>query len=303
MQAIDILRCSKVIRYFASGKIKFRYVLQNMHIIKEVTGILDVVYKTTLTLQKKECTLSDLYACWLKMKLKLRNYQRTHLSTNLVTALEDELEKREHSILKNRSMLSAVYLDRRFTKQLTENETLIAKDTILKVWERMKTLKEYDSHNLSANSGLDEPKNTSNEMLEELINSTEQRATSATSASSLNPRAGSEWLAEKTKLMLHFDEFEKMDRPDIEKTALKQWMEYKDKFPELSLLASIFHSIPPSQASVERSFSALAITFNARRCKLSQSVLEQLMLIKINEELADNIFKGDIQKLKNEIVP
>lgn len=63
------------------------------------------------------------------------------------------------------------------------------------------------------------------------------------------------------------------------------------------MVATVLFGVPPTQATVERTFSVVGFIFNNRRFKLSQSMLESIMLTKMNKDLAEEIFKADVEEL------
>lgn len=69
----------------------------------------------------------------------------------------------------------------------------------------------------------------------------------------------------------------------------KHWTARKDTHPELSAVALVVMTVPSTQVSVERSFSALAIVLSPARTKLSAQNLANILLIKLNSELLPKI--------------
>lgn len=77
------------------------------------------------------------------------------------------------------------------------------------------------------------------------------------------------------------------------------WEKSKEEFgPEIYELASIIHSIPPTQASVERNFSALKFMFTDCRYNLAQDLLESLLLIHLNQDMYESVKIAEIEKFK-----
>lgn len=67
------------------------------------------------------------------------------------------------------------------------------------------------------------------------------------------------------------------------------WQKNSQLKPELYKLASIIHAVPPSQTTVERAFSAMALILSPLRTNLSDRNLENSLLIRLNRELFDGI--------------
>lgn len=64
-------------------------------------------------------------------------------------------------------------------------------------------------------------------------------------------------------------------------------------------MATIFNGCPPSQATVEREFSTLNYIFGPLRSKLSNRILSDIMIIKLNSELLYDFFvqeRKDLEK-------
>ena len=74
-------------------------------------------------------------------------------------------------------------------------------------------------------------------------------------------------------------------------SILKFWKNKKNDFPELHAVACVINGLPPTQATVERSFSVLALIYNNRRSQLSQNMLENILRIKLNAEIVSSIFE------------
>lgn len=67
------------------------------------------------------------------------------------------------------------------------------------------------------------------------------------------------------------------------------WRELKNYNPDMYQLASQMLSVPSSQVSVERAFSALELIHTNRQSSLKDENLQNLLLVKFNCNLLDNI--------------
>lgn len=74
-------------------------------------------------------------------------------------------------------------------------------------------------------------------------------------------------------------------------------MEFGD---ELYELACIIFAIPPTQASLERNFSALKYMFTDNRYNLAGDLLESLLLVHLNRNYFLVIMAKDIEILEND---
>ena len=70
---------------------------------------------------------------------------------------------------------------------------------------------------------------------------------------------------------------------DIKYDVMEYCKEKKFKFPHLYQLAMVVHSVPPTQVSVERSFSALKLILTDLRSNLSSDSLKKLLFVKLND--------------------
>ncbi|XP_033242774.1 uncharacterized protein LOC117186299 isoform X3 [Drosophila miranda] len=63
---------------------------------------------------------------------------------------------------------------------------------------------------------------------------------------------------------------------------MEYWEEHRYRFPNLYQLAKVVHSVPATQVSVERSFSALKMMLTDQRCNLADETLSKLLFVKLN---------------------
>ena len=63
------------------------------------------------------------------------------------------------------------------------------------------------------------------------------------------------------------------------------WKSNCDKFPHLSELASQIHSIPATNAGVERQFSSAGLVSTERRTSLEPQQLENVLYIRAVEKI------------------
>lgn len=55
--------------------------------------------------------------------------------------------------------------------------------------------------------------------------------------------------------------------------------------PVLYKLASVVHAVPPTQTTIERAFSAMALILTHLRTNLSDNNLVNILMIRLNREL------------------
>lgn len=69
----------------------------------------------------------------------------------------------------------------------------------------------------------------------------------------------------------------------------QHWMNRKTSHRELSAVAAVVMSVPATQSMVERAFSALALVLSPHRSTLGEGTLENILLIKLNREVYEQI--------------
>lgn len=99
-----------------------------------------------------------------------------------------------------------------------------------------------------------------------------------------------------------YEQFTAGERMKSNESIHNFWEKNKSRFgQELYDIAVTIFSIPPTQASVERYFSALKYFFNDHRYNLSEDLLEYCMLIHLNPEFFEIVKTERINCLINDI--
>lgn len=76
--------------------------------------------------------------------------------------------------------------------------------------------------------------------------------------------------------------------PAINIDILNWWLERATKFPRLSMLARFIFAIPASSAAPERNFSNAAHFVSERRCQLSTTTVENILICHGNMDIVEN---------------
>lgn len=135
----SLLKCENVIHYFARTNRIFKAVEQFLPQIREAVKILEEPFVVTKTLQQPKCTLSDFFGALIIMKEKLSLWTRaSSKKTNLAESLITQYGVRKNHLLNNEAMISAVYLDRRFSMKQDKDEVRLAKLSLCRLWERIR---------------------------------------------------------------------------------------------------------------------------------------------------------------------
>lgn len=94
LQMLSIHRNKNAIDYLADNKhIAIAKLLRKKwDVLIEIIKILDIPFKATIALQKRDLTLSDAYGIWLKVMILLRSPEIVRLKkTDMVECLADSL--------------------------------------------------------------------------------------------------------------------------------------------------------------------------------------------------------------------
>lgn len=227
-------------------------------------------------LQTERVSLSDFFGGWAKMKFEMGKLENDELAVKLLA----EMKKREPSLLNNPLLNAAVFLDPRYQQYMPNHHKETAIKLLSKLNDKIKTLA---SSGCQPKPPTSEPHefgdflctmydnvNVSNDDEETTIeNNDKSQCTSAKSIDSILR----EFIGEKDALQ--------------NMTIFEYWENNRIIKPELYNLAMIIHSIPPTQTTVERAFSAMALILSPLRTNLSDKHLEEILLLRLNKDLFD----------------
>lgn len=284
--------CRKACEFFAYVKKEkeFQLILEKWSVLTEVLKILHVPFVATKQLQLPVFTLSDFFACWLKIKLQLKKLLNQEMMTNFAEILMEKILKREKELLNYPAMLCAIYLDRRYRKELKNYDHIeIAKRTLANQYERLLSKRQHLQTEKEP-----EPENAVDSFEEYLRQSDETFSMSPLDVASTNDER-----FDRYAFMEMLQKYEEnVTRKHHALSLFEDWESLKAEYPELYQLATIIYGIPPTQVTVERSFSAMSFIFNPKRAQLSQEMLENILTIKLNKELVHSIDARDMQALQ-----
>lgn len=278
------MQCKSAIEAIAQREKIFRELLKRWMELVEVETILRIPYDTTVLLQKQNSTLSDLYGTWMRCELLLLLRKDESILTNLATYLLTCLKERKGVLFSNRALVCALFLDPRFRSQLDADQDESAKATILVIYEKLKKVKPESSINISVVDITAQEIDILDEYLSE---------TDPTKSQDKEPSQSGLQI-----VLNEITEFEKNEkRLPANYSILKYWIGNKEKYPNLFLIAEAINGIPPTQVSVERSFSTLGIIYNSKRVQLKQQMLENIIHLKLNKDMVYAIFDTDLKEL------
>lgn len=207
------------------------------------------------------------------MKLKLKKNAQCELLDNLLICIDD----RQKGLLKNASVLSALYLDPRYRKVLNNDSSAkqITVNHLTRLWKRVQ-----EFSNVAQPTQIVEPNNSyhdhDEDEFDEYLNSFEETNL---------PQISLQCNDIMSKLQTFDRALNEQPRVPRSTNIHQYWEEKKKTDPELFQLASVIYGAASTQTSVERDFSALAFILNRYRCNLSDENLEDILFIRLNKTL------------------
>lgn len=142
----DVAKCKSAIQFLADVRKNMLCVLllKKWHVLKELITVLQVPYKGTLALQRRNLTLSDAYGIWEKMCILLKTADMQRISTNFRQTLINALNRRKTNICDSPTMWCALLLDPRYRQQILRDEakTSEAINLLKNLWHKIEFLRE-----------------------------------------------------------------------------------------------------------------------------------------------------------------
>lgn len=250
--------------------------------ITEIRDVFKDCYYFTKTSQSEQTTLSDFYAEWTEMKLKLKNKPVCFFVDNLIHYMNE----REAQFLKSPVVLAALFLDARFRVLLKEkpSATQTAMSHLACLWRRLSEMKRTNQTNVAHESDDAHEFNGNQNTVDVNTASLEHYLDSLESTEAVSTNSG-----DYEEIMIKLTQFEnKMKskkRESTKKHAMDFWLAHKAVYPELFQLAEVVFAVAATEVSVERNFSALAFILNKYRCSLGDDILDIILFIRLNRSM------------------
>lgn len=241
-------------------------------LVSETTSILIIFNVYATKLQSTITTLSDFYGFWMILRIKLSKADNL-FSQNLL----QEMDKYQDWLMENPILLASLYLDPRYQRGLKDKKSL-AIDFLLDLYARQMRIKNMNNSARSTTvveEANDEIDSSSFEDLENYLQACQANVL-FNEVQELSDR--------NVEVKTLLDQFWNVRAP-LQTSVLDFWETNKINRPELYELACILNAIPPTQSTVERCFSMLALTLTSRRVRLGDDCLQNIMLVKLNCEV------------------
>lgn len=248
--------------------------------VEKITSILSNFANETKRSQNEKYTLSDFFGNWAKIKMDLTKYG----DDVLAKALLSNMKQREEVLFNNKVLNAAVFLDPRYQKFMPQQNKQNA-ITFLSKLHKHKELLRAKSGVLDVNQNEDLNSNDDLEaFLSEMYNNVDSNDNSHNENENEHHTMNSTAVDIKSVLNSFVGVKE-----NLSISIHDYWQKNIHLMPELYELACIIHSVPPTQTTVERAFSAMALILSPLRTNLSDKNLQNLLLLRLNSDLFDEI--------------
>jgi hypothetical protein len=256
---------------------------------EELRDLLQKAFEVTKKLQYAEITPGYFYKKWSGLRLYYENN-----GSLLATEIAKSMKKREADLLDNGLLLAAVLLDINNMELLPLDSVERATETITNLALRIQGIEDDSQQILSddddtLSTSSEDAATDSDEEMRVLRKKQRRTCPSISFASSVEI----EKLPETVSPAAANQQFKSRVEASIKKlmeqrTALKKTKKdlltmIKEDYPdELKDVALLLCTMPVTQVSVERLFSALKIFKRDQRSQLKEDILKALMLLKAN---------------------
>ncbi|XP_055622688.1 uncharacterized protein LOC129766202 [Toxorhynchites rutilus septentrionalis] len=253
--------------------------------IKEYETAFKPFYKATKMMQSQHQPFSEFYIQWLNAVLELHKLE----SNRFIAPLSQSLMSRFEKLKQNNVFRAALYLDPRFnylnSTVFTPEEKEEIQEYLIRLWERMTTLREATGRlpSLDISSNESSRSIVVDDMDDFLTNLFGGTLTPASSSKSLDN------IRQQIKML------EIEPRQPHTYSVWNHWLARKSSHPEVYDVAMLVHSSPSSQASVERAFSALSLVLTSRRTSITDDILENTLLLKLNADIVEHVAHGSLE--------
>lgn len=265
-------------------------------------SILNILYLCTVRAQRKDMTISDFYGEWLLCRIKLEKYRTTRMKTNLATKLIDGFNNRRKYLFEDQASLACILLDPRYNKEVQDavdisKGKMFIEKLYIKMLKYESDLQRTTNENVVENEQADEIIRplTDAEMMEQYFEV--QGFRNADTVEESRNRESVIVLVENIRSEII--EYMKLPRLGYETNPLEFWTkgDVSQKYPGLSKVALAIYAIPSTEVTVERASSAMALILTDKRTHLLDQRMEELLLIRLNNNIAIEIFEKELQNI------
>lgn len=252
--------------------------------MKTIASTLEHFAIQTELLQKEKISLSDFFGGWAKLKMEM-----VRLGDNeLALALLVQMKSREEVLFNNSVLNAAVFLDPRFQQYMPNKRKESAISFLSELDKKINDFEQAERTNNILNVSSCSSINQDFEQFLSTIYENEDDQNTIENQSNEQPNQP---VSKNIEIILN--EFIGTKEP-LKSSVFDYWEANKNMKPELYKLATVVLAVPPTQTSIERAFSAMALILNPLRTQLSDENLENSLLIRLNRILYDEMFHLNI---------
>ncbi|ESN94453.1 hypothetical protein HELRODRAFT_164299 [Helobdella robusta] len=245
----------------------------------EVKNIRDVLEKpniTTVALQAADLTPGMFMKEWCKLE-KCLEENGEYVALGILSSMR----KRKEKLLHNTHFLAGVYVDARYRILLNKSDKIKAREGLADIQLRLKRKKVFDSAKESKSVNVSQPTCDLNFISEDDDDDDDFQ-------NELDRRENTRKISMKShiekdcEIQRHFEEDCKAieDVGRIKVNVFEAIAHYPDRIRQSSRIAA---SMPTSQASVERLFSALKLILSDNRQSMKEDLLSAILFIRMND--------------------
>lgn len=222
-------------------------------------------------MQAVQFTLSDFYAVWVDLKIKLVAFKGNELANDIVKGMEKK--EIDRKILTSAPILSCVFLDARYRDLLDNAQIGIAVRHITHLWHTYRQIgHDEDSCDENATNSPEEIT-----CLKDLLKAKQRDRMRNARLFCINDENS----LQRVQLMPYND--------DLQMSTVQFWARYSSVEPKLYKLACIINAAAPTQTRVEAAFSGLTFILNPYRSNLSDNSIDTILTVRLNKQLLDLI--------------
>lgn len=258
----QISRLLSLRQFCEQNAVAHNLLIEEWEYLESLKEILTVFYKISIKLQKEHCTLSDFFGYWTFAK-KTTEKNTDPLSQEIV----NQMNHYNAQLMDNPALLGSAYMDPRYQRMLNNDQKATAIAYLTNLYIRMKNIEQPDdvANNSAAHTYNDN-------------NSFEAEMDGFLSDFDIDDEHIDIDIEDQLRNLKFFSK-------DSSLSPMAYWQSKQMEDRELYQLAITVHSIPPTQTTVERAFSALSIILNCRRTKLNDESLQSILLLRLNPDL------------------
>lgn len=243
---------------------------------EELVAVLEYPYLATKAMEQRNFCYTDLYLWSKRISLALDEIIADGPRFEFARVLRANLMEREKNLFNTPIFMAAMYLDPRFKLQMGHAQSEIAVETLHQLNKQLNW------------KPLPSPAPT--------LNSIDRQIEAEILG---NVQAMQCDVQIRTELTLVMSNYNAVRVTDINRNAIIFWRENKTIYPQLYELAKVVFSIASSISETERTFSAFSYIYNVRRMNLLPKNVTNILMIRLNRDLFEQIKETKINSIKN----